>query len=152
MGLAREVAHVDAPPDRALAAWTDLERWPAFVEAFRSVIRADHAWPAAGTEVVWETSPHGRGRVTERVETHEPPGEGTGRLATRVSDPSLNGIQTVTFAPEDGGTRVEIALDYALAGAGVLEPLVDRLFIRRALRASLERTLERFAAEAARII
>jgi len=152
MGIARVVARVDLRPERALAAWADLDRWPAFMEAFRDIVRVEGPWPRPGSQVVWKTSPHGRGQVTERVEAHGRWGEGGAQFVTSVSEDALTGLQTVGFAPEGGGSRVEITLDYALTQGGLLAPLTDRLFIRRALASSLERTLERFAAEAAPII
>ena len=59
----------------------------------------------------------------------------------------------VSFEPEDGGTRIAVELDYRLAPTGALRSgplgrLTDVLFIRRALRDMLRRTVERFAVEA----
>jgi hypothetical protein len=46
------------------------------------------------------------------------------------------------------GTRVELTLDYELSKYGPLRAVADVLFIRRALRDALRRTLRRFAIEA----
>lgn len=125
-----------------MARWTDLELWPSFVDGFGGLVRGDRDWPAVGAEVVWRSGPAGRGEVSERVEAHEP-----GRIVTRVSDENLTGSQTATFEPDADGARVGLELDYELRRRGPLTPVTDALFIRRAVRDSLRRTLARFASE-----
>jgi hypothetical protein len=49
---------------------------------------------------------------------------------------------------EAGASEVELSLEYELARYGPLRGLADALFIRRALRDALRRTLYRFAIEA----
>lgn len=148
MGIAQGSTPVDTSPARALEAWCDLDRWPAFVESFRGVVEVDPEWPGKGAQVVWETGPHGRGRVTERVEAREVGQEGRARLVTSVSEEALTGTQALAFTTRpEGGSLAEIALDYRLRGGGRLTRLTDALFIRRALHHSLGRTLERFAAD-----
>ena len=84
--------------------------------------------------------------MTEKVSQSERPLA----FATRVHEEALAGTQLVSFTPaEDGRTRVELKLDYELAKGGALRALADVLFIRRALNQALQRTLARFAAEAA---
>ena len=61
----------------------------------------------------------------------------------------LTGTQTVRFAPTEDGSRVELILDYSLTRGGPFSGITDLLFIRRAERDSLRRTLRRFATEAA---
>ena len=63
------------------------------------------------------------------------------------------GTQTISFEPAEGGTRVALELRYELqpttwARQGPIGKLADVLFIRRALRDALRRTLRRFAIEA----
>ena len=48
----------------------------------------------------------------------------------------------------EGGARVELSLEYTLTRYGPLGAVADAIFIRRALRDSLRRTLTRFAVEA----
>lgn len=156
MGSATHAVTVPLPPVEAMEIWTDLERWPAFIDGFARTVEVDARWPEEGAELVWESTRSGRGRVVERVVTYEAPPPAPevalqshpGRIETRVSEEAMSGEQTVTFAPVPDGARVEIALDYALARAGPLGGLTDVLFIRRALRDSLRRTLGRFASEA----
>jgi polyketide cyclase/dehydrase/lipid transport protein len=140
---ARAEAEVPLAPEAALRLWTDLSRWAGFVEGFARVVEADPDWPAAG-RVVWESIPAGRGQVTEKVA--EPPV--AGEFATLVFEDRLAGRQMFRAVESADGARVELSLEYTLTKYGPLGALADAIFIRRALRDSLRRTLERFAIEA----
>jgi uncharacterized membrane protein len=144
MSKVRERRTVELPPERAFALWTDLARWPTFVEGFAHT-EEDDGWPERGGKLVWRSVPGGRGRVTERVTESLPPG----RLVTQVFEERLEGVQTVSFTPAEEGTVVEVELDYRLVGGSPLQGLTDVLFVRRAQRDALARTLRRFGAEAA---
>jgi uncharacterized membrane protein len=146
MATTNAVRHVELDPGRAWALWTDVRRWPTFVEGFSAVEERSPDWPAKDARIIWNSVPGGRGRVTEKVTESEP----ASRFATRVFEDSLSGVQTTTFGrAEDGRTRVAVSLDYTLTQAGWLRAITDVLFIRRALNQALGRTLARFAAEAA---
>ena len=146
MGVAREATTVPLAPERAFGLWTDLTRWPTFVDGFGHVDRVDEGWPGEGAKLVWRSGPAGRGVVTERVVASEP----GARFVTQVFEERMRGTQAVRFdAVEDGATRVDIELDYSLARGGPLAAVTDVLFIRRALTDALRRTLERFRTEAA---
>jgi hypothetical protein len=67
--------------------------------------------------------------------------------ALAVEDERLRGTQRVSFQPGPGGVAVGFELTYELKDRNALTPVVDVLFIRRALRDSLRRTLVRFARE-----
>ena len=140
---ARAATVVPLAPEGVLALWTDLSRWPSFVEGFARELERSGEWPAEGSRVVWESGPGGRGRVTERVLRH-----GTGRFETRVNEDALQGRQSLSVSEDAEGTRVELTLDYELTKYGPLRTVADMLFIRRALRDALRRTLRRFAIEA----
>ena len=150
MTTVRAAREVVLPLDQAERLWLDVRRWPTFIEGFAHELERDESWPAQGSKLVWESLPGGRGRVSEKVVSREP-----GRLASRVVEDSLNGVQTVTFHPgDDGGTIVELELRYELNPTtiwrtGPLGTVVNLLFIRRAMTDSLIRTLRRFATEAA---
>ena len=140
---ARAARVVPLAPEATLALWADVRRWPSFVEGFARVLELDEQWPAEGSRVVWESSPDGRGRVTEKVVER-----GTGRFATDVFEDALSGRQALAVLEDAEGSRVEVTLEYELTKYGALSGLADALFIRRALRDSLGRTLRRFAVEA----
>ena len=127
----------------ALALWSDVDRWPSFVEGFARQLEQTAEWPQPGGRVVWESTPDGRGRVTERVTENAPD-----RFSTQVFDKAMTGLQTLRAVPADDGSEVELSLEYELSRYGPLSGLADALFIRRALRDSLKRTLFRFSVEA----
>jgi Polyketide cyclase / dehydrase and lipid transport len=143
MGVARAAEVVPLTPEAALRLWTDTSRWSTFVEGFARTLEVSPGWPDEGSKTVWESTPGGRGRVTERVTGHAP-----GRFATQVFEEALNGSQTVLVGEHADGTLVEIELDYELSKYGPLRAVADAIFIRRALRDALRRTLRRFAVEA----
>ena len=130
-------------PSEALRLWSDVERWPTFVEGYARRLELTEAWPEPGGRVVWESTPDGRGRVTETVVESSPD-----RFATQVYEDALAGTQTLRAVPTDDGSEVELSLEYKLARYGPLRGLADAIFIRRALRDALRRTLYRFSVEA----
>jgi Polyketide cyclase / dehydrase and lipid transport len=140
---ARAEAEVPLTPEAALRLWSDVSRWPSFVEGFARVVELDPEWPGEGSRAIWESVPAGRGRVTEKVT--EPPPSG---FATLVFEDRLAGRQAFRAIESEGGARVELSLEYTLTRYGPLGPVADAIFIRRALRDSLRRTIQRFAVEA----
>ena len=146
MAAVSAVRRVELDPEAAWRLWTSLDRWPTFVEGFAHVIERRGEWPEEGARVVWNSIPGGRGRVTETVTA----AERGAAFATQVYEEALSGTQLMTFGvAEDGRTRVELRLDYALTDGNFFKAIADALFIRRALSQMLDRTLERFATEAA---
>ncbi|MEA2199182.1 MAG: hypothetical protein QOJ25_3233 [Solirubrobacteraceae bacterium] len=132
-----------APLPEAEALWYDTDRWPAWVDGLSRVAMLEGDWPQPGASVTWVSNPAGRGRVVERVVSYEP----TVGQTLEVEDDSIRGRQRVAFAGLDGGVRVELALEYELKARSIVTPLIDLLFIRRAMAASLDSTLARFGAE-----
>ncbi len=127
----------------AEALWYDLRRWPGFVDGFGSMALWEGEWPLRDARVVWDSRPEGRGRVVEQVLAHEPGAS----QRVRVEDHQLYGEQTVRFAQVQGGCEVTLELAYDLKRPGFGGALTDAFFVRHALRASLRRTLDRFAIE-----
>jgi hypothetical protein len=122
--------------------WYDTARWATFVDGFAAIVQRDPEWPAAGT-LIWDSTPHGRGRVLERVSHHE---QRAGQTA-EVEDERLEGIQRIAFRADGENTRVTLSLDYELKERNLLTPVVDFLFVRRAVGDALRRTVARFAQE-----
>ena len=143
MPRVRAAVNVPGLAFEAEALWYDPQRWPAWVDGFGHVVKLEGEWPAQGARAVWDSRPGGRGRVVERVTAYEARAGQT--LA--VEDEQLAGTQRVTFVPGPDGVEVALELDYELKDANVFTPLTDALFIRRALRESLQRSLNRFARE-----
>ena len=146
MKTARAEALVELAPDDALALWADARRWSSFVEGFQRIEHLSEDWPRVGGEIVWHSGPDGRGRVTERVAEH-----GGGVFATDVAEDQLLGRQTAVFEPGERATVATLILDYELTSDSPFVLLSDLVFIRPALRSALDRTLRRFAVEAAEL-
>ena len=144
MRVARAQADLVLTPEAALRLWTDVDRWPSFVEGFARPVDRSPEWPHEGARLVWESTPAGRGRVTEKVME----AEGPDRFVTQVFEERLHGVQTFRVVESEGGSRAELALEYELTKYGPLSAVADVIFIRRAIRDSLRRTLSRFAVEA----
>ena len=126
--------------------WYDTAGWPDWIDGCDRVAELRAPWPQTGGTVSWESGPAGRGSVTETV-VEQAPGSGQ---TVDVADDSIDGRQTVTFTAEPGGVRVTLTLDYRIRRWSPLTPVIDRLFVRRAMTQSLDRTLDRFGARAAR--
>ena len=144
MSLARATAVVPGRIVEAEELWYDPHRWAAWVDGFGHVSKLEGDWPDAGARLVWDSPPRGRGRVQELVTSYE---ARTGQTR-EIEDERLRGTQTVRF--ESAGAdevQVTLTLDYELKQRTPFTPLLDRLFIRRELTDSLQRTLTRFGHE-----
>jgi hypothetical protein len=128
-------ARVPGALEQVRALWYDLGRWPSFIDGFGSLVAVGPDWPETGA-IVWDSTPHGRGRVVENP-------DGT------FEDAQLTGTQTIAFEPEAGGATVvvRLAFDYRIKERTPVTPLLDLFFVRRAVRDALTRTVNRFAAE-----
>jgi hypothetical protein len=123
--------------------WYDTSRWVAWVEGLRRVVEVAGDWPGVGSSVTWDSGPAGRGHVVERVVSHEPLAGQT----VAVDDASITGRQSVAFLPVGEGVEVQLVLAYEVKKRSLFTPLVDALFIKRAMATSLATTLGRFCAE-----
>ena len=146
MGVARDAIDLPVQVSAAEALWYDTSRWPSFVDGFGHLAKQEGDWPRPGARLIWDSVRDGRGRVIERVTAYEVRAGQT----VEVEDPRLEGTQTVAFTPrEGGGSRLELTLDYRLKERTFLTPVLDALFVRRAVADALRRTLARFRRELA---
>jgi hypothetical protein len=127
--------------EEAEAVWLDPDRWASWIDGFGHVQSLDPAWPEPGARLRWTSLPRGRGLVAERVTGRRP----ARSLTVEVEDEKLHGTQTVSFEPGEHEVRVTVALEYELKDR--TPAVVDRFFVRRALRDSLARTVRRFGHE-----
>jgi len=123
--------------------WYDTSRWSSWVDGLDRVLAVQGDWPRPGSSVTWESGPAGRGQVTERVTSHE----ALAGQTVEVEDVSIRGRQTVTFAARPDEVEVGLTLEYALKRRSPVSGIVDALFIKRAMAASLGVTLAHFAVE-----
>jgi Polyketide cyclase / dehydrase and lipid transport len=142
MGRAEASVRVPGRASEAEALWYDPIRWPAWIDGFGHVVELSDGWPADG-RLVWNSTPGGRERVIETVTAYEPRAGQT----VAVEDSRLRGTQRVEFGPGHDDVKVTLSLDYELKERRPLTWLLDLLFVRRAIVASLRRTLDRFARE-----
>jgi hypothetical protein len=140
MGSVQVARRYTASVQDAERCWYDATRWGEWIDGLDRVREVAPGWPEVGSSVTWESGPAGRGRVSERVVSYQPADGQT----VEVSDVSITGRQTVGFRRAPGGVEVTLGLRYDLRRRSVFTPIVDRLFVRRAMTASLERTLTRF--------
>ena len=146
MSTAKASVDLDAQISAAERLWYDVQRWPSFVDGFGHVAKLEGDWPDAGSRLTWTSTPDGRGRVLERVISYIVRSGQT----CEVEDEQIVGVQHVRFRPrEGGGCTMELELDFRIKGGNALTPLVSALFVRRAFRESLRRTLVRFSRELA---
>jgi hypothetical protein len=142
------MSHVSATIEVAVSvheaetAWYDTSRWPQWVDQLAEVVEVQGNWPERGAAVVWESGPAGRGRVKERAVQYEP----LQGLTVEIEDASITATQRVGFHPVTDGALVELSLDYRLTRRSPFSALVDVLFIRRLMGASLAKTLRQFRA------
>jgi hypothetical protein len=134
---------VPGPVAEVEALWYDRTRWPGFVDGYAATVRVDPTWPEEGSQLVWDSTPHGRGRVIETVTAYEP----QGGQSANVEDERLTGTQRVQFIAEADAVRVILSLDYSIKDRNPLTPIVDFLFVRRSVRDALRRTVTRFRNE-----
>jgi hypothetical protein len=143
MGRASASITVKGRAAEAEALWYDRHRWPSWVDGFGHVVLLEGDWPEVGARLVWDSPPGGRGRVQERVVAYE---SRTGQTLD-VEDGAMRGRQHVAFSPGPESVEVTLTLEYEIKDRKPLTPVVDRLFVRRAMADSLRRTLSRFANE-----
>lgn len=125
--------------------WYDVSAWPQWIDGMARVLEVQGHWPQIGASVSWESGPAGRGAVRERVVEYQ---QLDGQTVA-VEDDSINGRQRVMFTPDGDGVEVRLSLSYEIKQRNLFTPLVDALFIRRAMAMSLRRTLSRFGAQLA---
>lgn len=142
MGHVREKIDVPQPASQVEALWYATERWPTFIDGFAHVVRQDPDWPRSG-ELVWDSTPGGRGRVRESVVRYDPRAE----HVSQIEDEQVRGTQTVRFTPHTDGCTITMELDYVLKRDHPGVAVFDVLFVRRPMKDLLRRTLSRFRRE-----
>jgi hypothetical protein len=145
MGRASASITVKGRAAEAEALWYDRHRWASWIDGFGHVVELGEQWPQVGARLLWDSLPAGRGRVEERVVAYE---SRTGQTL-EVEDATFRGRQIVAFKPGLEETEITLTLEYELKDRNLLTPVVDLLFVRRAMTESLRRTLRNFANERA---
>jgi uncharacterized protein YndB with AHSA1/START domain len=130
----RLTAYAAAPPERVFDLWIDLDRMKVWVGGVTKVTDVTGPVDRVGTRyVVWF------GRVkspTEVLEVERPR-----RLTTRFGNWIMRGVNTTTFEPEGGGTRIieEFRTE------GWISAITSRLFALGSYKGSFQGELNDFA-------
>ena len=123
-----------APPERVFDLWTDLDRMKEWVGGVTKVTDITGPIDRAGTRyVVWfgpVKSP------TEVLEVERPR-----RFRTRFGSWILRGVNTTTFEPETGGTRIV----EEMRTEGWVSAITSRLFALGSYKGSYQGELNEFA-------
>jgi len=143
MGAVQASVVCRATVHEAQQRWCDTSRWELWVDGLAEVVSVGEGWPGAGSEVRWQSGSAGRGSVTERVLAYD----ALEAIDLEVDDDYVRGRQSVSFTAAADGTEVVLSLAYRIKRRNPFTPLVDVLFVRRAMESSLATTLARFAAQ-----
>jgi uncharacterized protein YndB with AHSA1/START domain len=123
-----------APPERVFDLWTDLDRMKEWVGGVTKVTDITGPIDRVGTRyVVWfgpVKSP------TEVLEVERPR-----RFRTRFGSWILRGVNTTTFEPEAGGTRIV----EEMRTEGRVSAITSRLFALGSYKGSYQGELNEFA-------
>jgi hypothetical protein len=123
--------------------WFDTDHWADWMDEVEEVLEVSSDWPAVGATVRWRSPANGRGEVSETVVEYEP----NDLQVNDVADAQLTARQTVTFTAAEEGVAVALTLEYRISERGLFTPILDRFFVRPAMRSSLTSTIERFGGE-----
>jgi len=124
---------VAAPPHLVFGLWTDLDRWPEWIEGLKKVTDVTGPLDQAGTRyVTWFGGMSGRNEVLEAARPR--------RIRTRLGSRLLRGVTEATFEPEDGGTRISQTFETE----GLLPAIAARIFSIGSYRGSFRGELETF--------
>ena len=142
MGEAKAETMIDADLKEVWDVYFDDARWASWVDGFARVESSD-GYPERGGTLNWQSTPAGRGLVTEKVIDHEP------RTVHRVSfdDPESEGELEATFEIQGDRVRVAQTMSYKIKHPGFFGPATDIFFVRRQVVGSLERSLARLKHE-----
>jgi len=130
----RLTAFSAAPPERVFALWIDLDRMKEWVGGVTKVTDVTGPVDEAGTRyIVW----FGRFRSPTVVLEAERPRT----FSTRFGNWIMRGVNTTTFTPEAGGTRI----DEMFHTEGLMSAITARLFALGSYKGSFQGELNDFA-------
>ena len=132
MGRASATIRVPGRASEAEALWYDPVRWPAWIDGFGHVVELAETWPVERPRSPGTASPAGRGRV---LETRRRLRAARAGRRSRSRTAACAAPSAVAFTPGPDDVEVALTLDYELKERNPLTPLIDLLFIRRAVAA-----------------
>jgi uncharacterized protein YndB with AHSA1/START domain len=133
VGEYRFTIHVEAPPERVFALWTDLDRMKEWTGGITRVTDLTGPVDQAGTRyVTWFGS---MASPTEVLEAERPR-----YFRTRFGNRLLRGENATTFEPEGSGTR----MTEVFRTEGLIPAIVARLFATGSWKGSFRGELAEF--------
>ena len=138
MAEIRRAIDVAAAPDRVFAVLTDLDRLPDWATIVVETRDVSELPLRAGCTFRQRVRVVGREIDSEWRVVELEPGRRVAYEATAAGGGSMTMRQTV--APRDGGSRVELDIEYELPG-GLLGELVDRVFVEEQNEREADRSL-----------
>jgi hypothetical protein len=145
MGTIEVDVWVPGTVDEVAPRWFDTTHWAKWMDEVEAVLQVSDGWPGVGATVQWRSPPAGRGEVMETVVEYEP----NDLQVNEIIDSQLTARQTITFTALENGVAVSLTLVYRITKRGPFTPILDRFFVRPAMRSSLTSTVERFSGELA---
>lgn len=132
---------IDAPREQVFALAADVTKQPQWTTFVREtqIISGDGKSEGSADRSVIKIGP--RARTVEHIWTEYRPGEVFARRTTTGMDLR----ERITFAPADGGTRVEWTVEYT-APMGLLGAFLDVAFMNRVYQNEIEASLENLKA------
>jgi hypothetical protein len=119
--------------------WHDRSRWASWIDGFGYLEKLEGEWPHEGARRVRKSRD---GLTAERVVSYT---AGRGQVLF-VEDARVAGEQRVRFEGDATATRITVEVDVAPKER---TPPARRWWMRRKIRESLQRTLQRFSYELA---
>jgi uncharacterized protein YndB with AHSA1/START domain len=127
-------AFAAAPPELVFDLWTNLERMKEWVGGVTKVTDLTGPVTQVGTRYVTWFGPVKSPTIV--LEADRP-----GRFSTRFGSWILRGVNTTTFTPEPGGTRI----DEVMRTEGWVSEITSRLFSMGSYKGSYQGELNDFA-------
>ena len=146
MGTIEVDVWVPGTVEEVAPRWFDTSHWKDWQDEVEAVLEVSGDWPEVGSSVRWRSPPAGRGEVTETVVEYEP----NDLQVNEVEDSQLTARQTVTFTEVNDGVAVSLTVAYHITKRGPFTAILDRFFVRPAMRSSLTSTIERFSGQLTR--
>jgi uncharacterized membrane protein len=113
MATVEQDIDIDVPVGVAYAQWTQFEDFPRFMNNVKEVRQLDD------TRLMWTAEVGGREHSWEAKIIEQVPDQ---RIAWRATGGLQNG-GTVTFEPEDGGSRTHVHVEMEYEPEGIIEKI-----------------------------
>ena len=140
MAHIKDSIYIAAPPEKVHAFAADIKKWPVWYVGLGEAERVEGD-NSPGTVIKQSYTFMGMHIPVTTTITENSTDAAGGRHWRAENEGSLAGWQTWDYIPKDGGTMVEVEIEYAVPGS-VLGKVADRLFVERNQERTIHHTLE----------